>query len=496
MNASGLIGKDARSVVASLGRGEITPHDLLDALEARIAEVDPLVNALPTLCFDRARAAADRLMARPVAERGLLAGLPVPIKDLTDVGGVRTTYGSAAFSGHVPQSSNLLVERLEESGGIVYAKSNTPEFGAGGNTFNEVFGATLNPWNTARSAAGSSGGAAAALASGMAWVAHGSDMGGSLRNPASFCGVVGLRPSIGRVAATPAGQVDGTLNVEGPMARNVRDLALLLDAMAGEHPGDPLSLPAVGGQFSKAARSGWRPARIAYSADLGITPVDPEVAALTRAAAGKLAGEGVIVEEAHPDLSEAHECFQVLRALSYATARGGLLAAHRDRFKPEVVWNIEKGLALGAAEIVRAQAQRVVLMQRMRDFFRSYDLLLCPTTIVAAFPVEERHVASCAGVGFRTYIDWLAIVYAATVACCPALSIPCGFTAEGLPVGLQIIGPPRGDALCLAGGRFAEEVLGLGDLTPIFPRPPAAEGSTGRCDPPDDRTTGNRKEDR
>lgn len=474
MSTSDLIGMDACNVVASLQDGTLSPHDLLDALEQRIAQVDPLVNALPTLCLDRARQAADRLLARPRTERGALAGLPLPIKDLTDVAEVRTTYGSLAFADHVPQTSNLLVERIEDQGGIVFAKSNTPEFGAGGQTFNAVFVVTRNPWDTSKSSAGSSGGAAAALASGMAWVAHGSDMGGSLRNPASFCGVVGLRPSIGRVAATPKAQIDGTLSVEGPMARNVRDLALLMDAMAGDHPADPLSLPAVPGQYRQAVQSGWKPARIAYSATLGLTPVDPEVARITRAAAERLAGEGVIVEETHPDLSEAHECFQVLRALSYATSFGRLLPAHRHQFKPDVVWNIEKGLALTVDQIARAEAQRVVLKNRMRAFFAGYDLLLCPTTIVPPFPVDQKHVTHCDGVAFETYIDWLAIVYAATISCCPALSIPCGFTKDGLPVGLQILAAPRSDAQCLAGGRFAEQVLGLGRITPILPRVPVA----------------------
>jgi amidase len=276
-----LIAMDACAVVERLRNGSITPQDLLDALEARIAEVDGKVNALPTLCFERARAHADRLMARPATERGPLCGLPAPIKDLTDVEGVRTTLGSPIFKDNVPAKSNILVQTIEARGGIVYAKSNTPEFGAGAQTFNEVFGATRNPWNTSRSAAGSSGGAAVALATGMAWVAHGSDMGGSLRNPASFCGIVGLRPSIGRVAHTPTAQVDGTLSVEGPMARNVEDLALLFDAMCGENPVDPISLPAPTTSFLDAARSNWRPRRVAYSPDLGITPVDPEVAAVT-----------------------------------------------------------------------------------------------------------------------------------------------------------------------------------------------------------------------
>lgn len=469
-----LIRMDARAVVGLLRGGEVTPHDLLAALEARIAAVDGQVNALPTLCFERARAHADRLMKQPVAERGLLCGLPVPIKDLTEVAGVRTTHGSPIFADNVPQQSNILVQNLEAHGGVVYAKSNTPEFGAGANTFNEVFGATLNPWNTSRSAAGSSGGAAVALATGMAWLAHGSDMGGSLRNPASFCGVVGLRPSLGRVAKTPGAQMDGTLSVEGPMARNVEDLALLLDAMAGQYPQDPLSMPPPATPFTAAARSGWRPRKVAYSADLGITPVEREVAAITRQAALRLSEAGIPVEEAHPDMREAHECFQILRALSFATSRAKLLRAHRDLLKPEVIWNVEKGLALTVDEITRAEGQRVLLMQRMQKFFETYDLLLCPATICSAFPIEQRYLAACAGVEFETYIDWLAIVYAITLCCCPALSLPCGFTSEKLPVGLQVVAPPHADARVLAGAKLLEDMLGLRGTTPIDPRAAAA----------------------
>ena len=283
-----LVRETACAVVDKLNSGEVTPLDLLDVLERRIAEVDGKVNALPTLCFDRARSHAKALMKKPAGERGLLAGLPIPIKDLFNVKGVLNTQGSPIFKDAISARSDLFVEHLEDRGGVVYAKSNTPEFGAGANTFNEVFGATLNPWNSSMSAAGSSGGAAVALATGMAWLAHGTDMGGSLRNPASFCGVVGLRPSIGRVAHTPLATIDRNLTVHGPMARNVEDLALFLDAMSGEHPADPLSLPVLPASFLSAARHGNKPKRIAYSPDLGITPVDPEVAAVTRKAATTL----------------------------------------------------------------------------------------------------------------------------------------------------------------------------------------------------------------
>jgi amidase len=467
-----LIRETACNIVDKLNKGAVTPLDLLDVLEKRIAEVDGKVNALPTLCFDRARKHATELMKKPAGQRGLLAGMPLPIKDLTSVAGVRTTQGSLIYKDTVPARSDILVEHLETNGGIVYAKSNTPEFGAGANTFNDVFGPTRNPWDTSRSAAGSSGGAAAALASGTAWLAHGSDMGGSLRNPASFCGVVGMRPSIGRVAHTPAVAIDRNIGVQGPMARNIEDLALLLDAMSGEHAADPLSIPKLPTSFLSAARSGNKPKRVAYSRDFGITPVDPEVAAVTKKAAERFAEAGAIVEEAHPDLSEAHDCFHVLRAFDFAISKAALLRSKRDLLKPEVIWNIEEGLKLTVADLERAEAQRVAMTARTLEFFEKYDLLLAPATIVSPFPVENRYVAECAGKKFDNYVEWLGIVYAITLVCCPALSMPCGFTASGLPIGLQVVAPPRGEAQLLAGARVLEDVLGLRGTTPIDPRPP------------------------
>jgi amidase len=467
----GLTDMDACEVVDLLNRGEVTPLDCLDALEARTEAVDGAVNALPILCFDRARDQARRLMQRPLGSRGRLAGLPVPIKDLTDVAGVRTTYGSTIFADHVPETSDLLVETIEAEGGVIYAKSNTPEFGAGGNTFNEVFGATLNPWNTKLSAAGSSGGAAVALATGTAWVAQGSDLGGSLRNPASFCGVVGLRPSPGRVASNPGAKIDRLLGVKGPMGRTVEDTALLFDAMTGESPADPLSLPRTE-SFLAAARSGWRPARVAFSADLGITPVDPEVAAICRAAAARIGEIDTVVEEAHPDLSEAHDTFQVMRGMAFATSYAGLLEPHRNKMKPEVVWNIEKGLSYTMADVVRAENQRAAMVRRMNAFFDIYDLLLCPATIVAAYPASERYVKDCAGYTFSNYVEWLAIAYAITLTTSPAISLPCGFTSDGRPVGLQIVGRARAEGRVLAGARALERVLDLRPVTPIDPRSP------------------------
>lgn len=469
-SSSKLTDLTAVEVVGMLRRDEVSPLDLLDALEQRVAAIDPLVNALPTLCFDRAREDARRIMRKPAGMRGILAGLPLPIKDLAEVAGVRTTYGSPIYRDNIPDRSDIVVQTIEREDGIVFAKSNVPEFGAGGNTFNEIFGATLNPWDLSRSASGSSGGAAASLATGMAWVAHGNDMGGSLRNPASFCGIVGIRPSPGRVARNPGILADSLLGAEGPMARNIADAALLLDAMAGENPSDPLSLPRLNASFLDAALSPHRPRRVAFSKDLGITPVDPVVAAICRAAVETLTRAGVDVVEAHPDLKEAHDVFQTLRAYQYAASHGDKLRDFPHLLKPEMIWNVEKGQRLTAAEIIEAQEKRSAIIARTVAFFQDFDLLLTPATIVPPFPVGERYVEECAGHSFETYIDWLAIAYAVTLTTAPCLSMPCGFTPQGLPVGLQVIAGPRKELELLSGSAFIEAELGMTMEQPVHPR--------------------------
>ncbi|MEM7505246.1 MAG: amidase family protein [Pseudomonadota bacterium] len=463
-----LIPMTARDVLDLLARGEVTHRDMLDQLEARIGAVDGPINALPTLCFDRARETAKAISARPVGERGVLGGLPVAIKDLSMVAGVRSTHGSPIYVDNIPRQSDHLVQRVEGQGGVIYAKSNTPEFGAGASTFNEVFGRTHNPWDISRSVAGSSGGSAAALVSGQAWLAHGSDMGGSLRNPASFCGCVGLRPSPGRVPGGPCADAFGVLSVEGPMARNTGDLGLLLDAMAGPDPREPYAQPWNAG-FRQAAEEPRLPRRVAYSPDLGITPVDPQVAEITAAAARRFEALGVAVEDATPDFTGAHEAFQTLRGLAFATSHAEHYATKRDQLKPDVIWNIEKGLNLTGADIARALALRSALVARLAAFFETYDLLLCPATIVPPFAVGDRTVTECAGQTFETYIDWLAIVYAITLTSAPALSLPCGFTADGLPVGLQMVAPLRSEAALLSHAAALEADLAL-DLGPIEPR--------------------------
>lgn len=463
------IRQSARAVVDSLTTGEIGPRELLAILEKRIAEVEDKVHALPTLCFERAYERAGQLESMTPENRGVLGGLPVPIKDLSEVAGVRTTYGSPIFAGFVPETSAHIVERIERSGGVVYAKSNTPEFGAGGQTFNEVFPTTLNPWDLTKSVAGSSGGAAAALASGTAWLAHGSDMGGSLRNPASFCGVVGLRPSPGRVPSGPGVDPFANLATEGPMARDVDDVALLLDAMTGLEPREPLSLPEPAGSFRAHASERRAPARVAFSADLGITPVDPEVAAIARRAARRFEDAGADVAERHPDFSGAHEAFQVLRAHDFAVGLSEALRDHRDLLKPEVVWNIEFGQGLDAGRLANAVRLRGALSARVAAFMSEIDILATPATIMPAFPADWRYPESCDGEAFETYIDWLAIAYAITLTGLPAISIPCGFTAAGLPVGLQLVGRPRGEADLLSAAGVLQDILDLPPL-PVDPK--------------------------
>lgn len=462
-----LFKQTATEVVDLLKRGAITPSELVQISIERIEKVDDKINAIPTRCFDRALAHANRLSKKDI-DNSLLGGLPIAIKDLTDVAGVRTTYGSPIYTNHVPNKSDIMVERLEANGAIVMGKSNTPEFGAGASTFNEVFGKTCNPWNTDKSVAGSSGGAAAALASGQVWLAQGSDLGGSLRTPASFNSVLGLRPSPGRVPHGPDSvQPFNTMAVSGPMGRTAEDVALMLDAMTGTHPQDPLSFDAPAVSFLESARQREKPKRVAYSPDLGIAPVNGEVKSISEQAAQRFEELGAIVEYACPDFSEAIDSFQVLRAAMFAADHAAHIVEKRDLLKPEVIWNIEKGFALTAEEINRAEAARARLYQNVGEFFTKYDLLLCPTAIVPPFDVDIRYIEEVDGYRFDNYIDWVCIAFAITLTGCPAISAPAGFTENKLPVGVQIVGPHRGEAKVLSAAALLDDLIGYSKLVPV-----------------------------
>ena len=459
----------ATEIVAQLKCRALSPIELLDALEERIRSIDKSINALPTLCFDNAREWVRKFENNQI-NNSILAGLPIAIKDLTPVKGVKTTYGSLIYKDHIPDQSDLLVDHLREAGGIVYAKSNSPEFGTGGNTQNQVFGLTRNPWNTQRSVAGSSGGAAAALASGMAWLAQGSDMGGSLRNPASFCGVVGLRPSLGRVASTLSSSLFDTLSTNGPMARNVMDLALLFDAMTGHEVADPLSSPKPSESFVEAAKSPKIPQRIAFSYNLGITPVDDEVKSVITQALNQLEDQGVELVEDAPSLEGLNEIFHVLRSHNYAINFSHLLTKHEDQLSPNVVWNIKEGLKLTNSDVSKAETDRVSLTLNMQLFLNKYDAIITPSTIVPPYPAEQDHVTHCNGHQFENYYQWLAIAYAFTTTLCPAISIPCGFTKTGLPIGMQIATKCQGDALLISIAKHFEDIFDLKLGLPINPR--------------------------
>lgn len=454
----------AREAQRRLLGGEVTAAAMIEAVAARVAEVNPLVNALPTLCFERARAAAAALDKLPSEARGPLHGLPIPIKDSYCVAGVRTTFGSLAYEHHVPAHSDYFVEALERRGAVIFAKSNTPEFEAGANTFNEVFGRTLNPWNTALSAAGSSGGAAVAVATGMAPVAQGSDFACSLRYPAAFCNIVGLRPSPGLIPQGPTALPHQVLSVIGPLARTVADAALALDGLTAYDPRDPLTRPVADRHYVTAALHPSRPPRVGFSLDLGFATVSKAVESSVLAAIDRLAGAGLGIDEPAVDLGATDRCFRPLRAFQFAAMRRDALISHRERLKPEVVWNIEEGLKLAALDLADAEAARAHIRADMLRLLDQHDFLIAPTAPVPPFPVTERFVSHIDGVEQKTYLDWLALGYAITVTGCPAISLPCG---PG--IGLQIIGKPYGEAELLSFAAWVEEALESALRLPIDP---------------------------
>jgi len=467
-----LVRLSAREAVELLKKREISPVDLVDAAAARIGEVEKAVNALPTLCLDRAREKARKIVDNPPHDppAAYLYGLPIAVKDLDDVQGVRTTYGSPIFADNVPERSCAMVERLESNGAVVIGKSNTPEFGAGGNTFNEVFGVTSNPWDTGKTCGGSSGGSAVALAVGEVWLATGSDLGGSLRTPAAFCSVVGLRTSPGRVANSPSALPFETMPVLGPMARNVRDAALMLDAETGSHPADPLSLPRPSLSYSAVLENPIRPAKIGFSTDLGVTPVDPEVRRVFQDAVAAFEDIGVAMEEDCPDVADFPSAYNVLRAKFYADFFTPLIEAHRDRIKPEIVWNTERGLELTSDRIGWAERRRGEIFHALMGYFEKFDLLVHPTAATPPFDKNLRYLDEIDGHRLETYMDWLTITFLSSLTACPSISVPAGFTDKGLPVGVEIMGPPRSEDRVLCAAFLLEQHLGIHSRLPMDPQ--------------------------
>jgi len=463
---------DAVQVVKLLKNKEISPQELLDSSFERINQVEPSVNAIPTLCEERARDSAINWQETGQGnpdEPGWLGGLPIGIKDLTPVAGVRTTFGTKGLSEFVPKKSEPLVINLEQRGALVVGKTNTPEMGAGGNTFNEVFGMTRNPWNTQRNAGGSSGGSAAALATGEVWLSHGNDLAGSLRTPAAYCGVVGFRPSPGVARGGGLELGFSTESVQGPMARNVTDCALFLDSMSGFDSSSPVSYPAPEIPYQEAVKRADENVRIAYSPDLnGFASVSKEWNQVLRDTLQAVEKSGGTVEEDCPILPNLNRCYRVLRAMVWAAGPGRAPESVQKHFKQTLSDNIDYGRKLSIDDVYDAQIDRNTIFHIMRRFLSGYDVLACPTVSLEPGPVVEEFPSEIDGQPMDDYIEWLRFSFLSTTAGLPAISIPAGFTKSGLPVGLQLIGPPRGEAKVLEVARAIELAVGAMQ-TPIDP---------------------------
>ena len=461
---SDLIWLTATELAALIRKGEVSAVEALEARLAQIEALNPQLNAivtyLPEQALDLARA-LDEKRARSES-LGLLHGLPIAHKDLFETAGIRSTMGSPVFAEYVPESDDLIISRLKAAGCVTLGKTNVPEFGAGSHTFNPVFGATRNPYDMTRTCGGSSGGAAVALAAGMIPIADGSDMGGSLRNPASFCNVVGLRPTPGRVPRYPKSDAWSTLSVDGPMGRTVQDVALMLQAIAGYDARAPISLDESPTVFGQDLARDFAGVRIAWSPDLGCMPVDPQVIETIEAALPAFADIGIEVVADHPDFADAYDIFQTLRAWNFELTFSPLFAEFgEDQFKDTIRWNAGQGKRLSGADISRAQVKRSELFQRVRAFLQDYDCLLLPTAQIPPFPLDWEYPREINGVAMNTYIDWMMSCAFITVTGLPAISVPCGFTADGLPIGLQMVGQPRGELALLQLAYAFQEATGF-----------------------------------
>lgn len=446
----------------------LSVRELVEAHINRIESVDSKINALVTRTFDQAinQANAADLQIAKGAATGALFGLPIAHKDSFLVRGVRTTFGSRAFENFVPETDSAVVSLEKSSGAISFGKTNMPEFGAGSHTFNEVFGITRNPYRLDVSAGGSSGGSAAALAAGMVPLADGTDMGGSLRNPASFCNVVGLRPSLGRVPIHPANLAFNTVTVAGPMARTVEDVALLFSVMAGHHPLDPLAVSAAPSDFFPLRPKNTKGVKIAYDETIGGLPIDPEVRNAFRKALRHLESIGCVLEEKSPNFDGVDRCFETFRALAFATNFSALLDKHGDRMKTTVRENIKKGMAIGGVDVISGNQVQTRLFQEMAKLLQDFEFFVCPVSQVVPFPVEQEYPKVVDGQAMSLYIEWMRSCSRITVSGHPSISVPFTFTDDGLPVGLQIVGAYRGESSLLDFAAQFETSLSTGKRRP------------------------------
>lgn len=450
----------AREQARRIRAGEMAAADLLGACLARVERHNGELNAVvtPNPAVEAEAAAVDAVLAAG-RDPGPLAGLVVGIKDVTETAGLRTTYGSPLFADHVPEEDALVVRRLRAAGAVVLGKTNTPEFAAGGNTWNEVFGVTRNPWNPALSAGGSTGGGAAALATGMISLAQGTDLGGSLRIPASFCGIAGLRPTPGLVPTVPAAYLWDDLQSTGLMARNPEDVAFGLRAISGPDPASPVCAPEP--HWPEPGAAGLAGGRWAYCGDIARIGIDGGVEAACREALAALRAGGAKVEVVDLDLSWAWDAFLVLRGHWFVSHFEAEL--HRvDAFGPNVSANLRSGLALTAAEIGAAENVRRRVREELLALLERYDALLTPCMAIPPFPAEENYPEAVAGRPMKTYVDWIAPTFLLSMPGLPVACVPAGLDSNGLPVGLQVVGPPRGEGRALAAASAVSRARPIG----------------------------------
>jgi len=453
-----------------IAKKEVSAREVMEVHLAHIDRVNPKVNAIVTLLAEPAMAwaqEADERQARGEA-LGPLHGLPIAHKDLVPTKGIRTTFGSLIYADFVPDQDDLIIERLRGAGAITIGKTNTPEFGAGSQTFNEVFGATLNPYDTTKTCGGSSGGAAVALACGMIPIADGSDTGGSLRNPANFCNIVGFRPSPGRVPTWPKEMGWFPISVSGPMGRTVEDVALMLTAMAGPDPRSPIAIQEPASRFADPLERSFKGVHIAWSRDFGGLPVDPAVTKAIESQRGAFESIGCVIDDTQPDFAGADEAFKILRAFAFENKFTPLLDKHRDRIKETILWNVEAGQQQSGPDIARAEVLRTRLFHRVRQFMETYEFLILPVSQVPPFDVTQPYVTEINGVEMDTYIDWMKSCYYISAIGLPAISMPCGFTPGGLPVGVQIVGRHHDDFGVLQLARAFQQATELWKQRPSF----------------------------
>ncbi len=469
---------DAAGLCRDLQQGTVTAEAVMDNVYARIAALNPALNALVSLIpKEQAMTLAAAADAVPIAERGPLHGIPMAPKDSVAVRGFSTSWGYASFADAIEEQDDELARRLREAGAIFIGHSNMPEFGLGSHTFNRLYGHTYNPYNLSKTPGGSSGGAAVALAADLLPLADGSDLGGSLRNPASFCNVVGFRPSIGRMPFNRGFSWYGRMVTTGPMAKNVRDTILLFSVMAGPHASDPLTLEDQGTTFLDAlepmGEAEAQRLRVGISRDLGGLPVDAEVAETVTAAAEVMRRLGAEVVESAPDLNDAMEVFQVQRAAGLRLLSRRLETIDpgwRDTIKETARWNIEKGLALTADELLTTELKRSALYARVAEYFEHFDALIIPSAQVPPFDSTVDWVNEINGVAMQTYIDWMAVCCMISATGLPSISVPGGFTCDGLPVGVQLVGKPRGDLALLRIAALFEAATKHGERKPDLAR--------------------------